>query len=151
MVADDRTWIVIADGAKSNIVRYTGPDDELEPVPDAQMSQPNLKTSELVTDRRGRSFAGKGISEGRSAMDPPTDPHQHEESKFVASVADFLDKHRDEFDHLVVAAAPRALGDFRKAVSPNVEKKISAELNKNLTNMPLHEVREHLQGVLNIH
>lgn len=147
MSVNSRTWVVIADGGQADVVQYTG-GEELQRVPDGHFEQPNLPTRDIVTDDRGRSFAGKGISDARGAMEFTTDPHEYEEFRFVSKVSSFLDDHVNEFDNLVIAAAPKALGTIRKKISGNVQKKVRAELNKDFTNIPLHEVQGQLIEVI---
>lgn len=149
-VETPRTWIVVADGGRAKIMEYNGPDSDLQVVPGSEMEQSNRQNRDIVSDDRGRAFPGKGISDARSAFEWPTDPHQYEEWKFIHEVANFLDEHINDFDRLVVAAAPRALGDLRKEISSHVQEKVYAELNKDLTKIPSQELRQHLQGVVNL-
>lgn len=151
MHADKRTWIVVADGGQAKVVEYHNQSDALEIVPNGTFDQPNLPSREIVTDDRGRGFAGKGISEARGAMEFTTDPHEYEEFRFVSRVSDFLDEHVNDFDQLIIAAAPKALGTMRKKISDNVQHKVCAELNKNLTNLPLNDLHKHLQEVIQDH
>ena len=80
-------------------------------------------------------------------MEPKTDPVEHRETEFVKSLAGMLDRQQQQgdFDRLVIAAAPIALGDIRKAISPAVKKTIVAELNKDLTNLPTAQLDQHLR------
>lgn len=148
MSLNSRTWVVIADGGQAEVVEYHSSDGTLERVPDGYFMQPNLPSRELVTDERGRGFAGKGISEARGAMERPTDPHEYEEFRFVSGISDFLDDHVNDYDQLVIAAAPKALGTLRKKISGNVQKKVCAELNKDFTNIPLHQIQGQLGEVI---
>lgn len=148
MSINKRTWVVIADGGQADVVEYRGANEALASVPDGHFEQPNLRTREIASDDRGRGFAGKGISEARGAMEFTTDPHEYEEFRFVLGVSRFLDEHVNDFDQLVIAAAPRALGTLRKKISGNVQKKVCAELNKNFTNIPLHEVQGQLEEII---
>jgi len=45
---------------------------------------------------------------------------------------------------LTVVAPPRALADLRKAFHDDVKKKIVAEIDKDLTGHPIHEIEKHL-------
>ena len=53
-----------------------------------------------------------------------------------------------EFDRLVIAAAPAALGDIRPALSDEVKETILAEMPKDLTNIPIPKLAEHFDGLL---
>ena len=45
-------------------------------------------------------------------------------------------------------APPVTLGDLRKALSAHVKAAVYAELHKDLTKTPMHELPEHLASVL---
>jgi protein required for attachment to host cells len=142
------TWILIADGAQARVLENTGPGKGLKQVEGLDWSIQPLQAQEIVTDRPGTK--GGGGSPNRGGMVPRTDPVEHREAEFVKSVAATLDRHqqRGDFDRLVIAAAPIALGDLRKAITPGVKKTIVAELNKDLTNTPTAQLDQHLDGII---
>jgi protein required for attachment to host cells len=142
------TWVLIADGAQARVLENTGPGKGLKPVEGLDWAIEPLQAQDIVSDKPGRSFSSAGG--GRSAMEPKTDPVAHRETEFVKSVASMLDRKAQEgaFDRLVIAAAPIALGDIRKAISPGVKKTIVAELNKDLTNLPTAQLDQHLDGII---
>jgi protein required for attachment to host cells len=47
---------------------------------------------------------------------------------------------------LVVVAPPRTLADLRHAFHADVKDRIIAEINKDLTKHPLHEIEKHVLG-----
>ena len=47
-----------------------------------------------------------------------------------------------------LVAAPKTLGDLRELLPATVKKKISAEIDKDLTNLPERDLPKHLEGVL---
>ena len=101
-----------------------------------------------MADRPGRSFASAGSA--RSAMEYSSDPVQVRERRFVENVAEELDKRlqHGEFNRLIVAAAPTALGDLRPAFSKGVKDTIVAELAKDLTNIPTAKLEAHFADIL---
>ncbi|MBU1304421.1 MAG: host attachment protein [Alphaproteobacteria bacterium] len=142
------TWILIADGAQARVLENTGPGKGLQQVKGLDWTMTPLQAQDIVTDRPGRSFSSNGS--GRSAMEPKTDPVEHRETEFVKAVAASLDTQLQAgaFDRLVIVAAPIALGDIRKAMTPAVKKAVVAELSKDLTNLPTAQLPQHLEGVL---
>jgi protein required for attachment to host cells len=142
------TWVLIADGAQARVLENTGPGKGLRQVEGLDWEIEALQAQEIVTDRPGSK--GGGGSYNRGGMVPRTDPVDHRETEFVKSVAATLDRKQQEgaFDRLVIAAAPIALGDLRKAISPAVRKTIVAELNKDLTNLPTAQLDQHLDGII---
>lgn len=139
------TWVLIADGAQARILEHAGPGKGLRQVEGLDWSIEPLQAQDINSDKPGRSHT----SVGRSGVESK-DPVAHRETEFVKSVADMLDRkvQHGDFDRLVIVAAPIALGDFRKAISPAVKKTVVAELNKDLTNLPTSQLDQHLDGIL---
>lgn len=142
------TWVLIADGAQARVLAHTGPGNGLKQVEDLDWSIQPLQAQEIVTDRPG--MKGGGGSQFRGGLEPRTDPVEHREAEFVKAVAATLGRHQQkgDFDRLVIAAAPMALGDLRKAISPAVQKTVLAEINKDLTNIPTAQLNQHFDGIL---
>jgi protein required for attachment to host cells len=141
------TWVLIADGAQARVLENTGPGKGLAQVEGLVWASDPLQAQDIVTDRPGSKSGGGALGGG---MEPRTDPVEHRETEFVKSVAATLDRYQQKgaFDRLVIAAAPIALGDLRKAISPAVRKMVIAELNKDLTNTPTAKLDQHLEGIL---
>src|SRR5690606_25541690 len=99
-------------------------------------------------DRPPRSF--DRVGQGRHAMDGGRSLHEAEEEKFLKRVADRVgeaEKHR-AFDHLVIAAPPRALGLLRNLLPPGAKARIRADLSKDLVDEPAAKLRERLTELL---
>lgn len=137
------TWILIADGTQARVLEHAGPGKGLASIKNLEWSIPPLQTQQIDTDRSGRGAAG-------GVMESKTDPAQHREAEFVRSVAAVLDEKAKSgaYDRLVIAAAPIALGNLRKAISEHVKKTILAELDKDLTNLPTPQLSKHLDGII---
>jgi protein required for attachment to host cells len=148
MMKAKTTWILIADGAQAKVFEHAGPGRGLRALDDLQFQQEPLQAHEIMADRPGRSFASAGSA--RSAMEYSSDPVQVRERRFVENVAEELDKRlqQGEFDRLIVAAAPTALGDLRPAFSKGVKETIVAELAKDLTNIPTAKLEAHFADIL---
>jgi protein required for attachment to host cells len=69
---------------------------------------------------------------------------------FAQEVAAVLEnaRQRNEFQHLVVVAPPKALGDLRAGFSDALHDRVTAELHKDLTKIPIHDLPSHLAGIL---
>jgi protein required for attachment to host cells len=143
------TWIVIADGAQAKIFAHDGPGKGLQPLPDLNRQQDALQAREIMADKPGRSFSSAGPGT-RSSIEYHTDPVEVRERRFVEDLADRLEASRaaGAFQRLVIAAAPNALGDLRPALSEAVKKTVVAELPKDLTNVPIAKLADHLDGVI---
>lgn len=141
------TWVLIANGAQARVLENTGPGKGLKQVEGLDWAIDPLQAQDIVSDKPGRGFSSGGA---RSAMEPRTDPVAHREAEFLKSVAATLERHhqKGDFDRLILAAAPIALGDLRKSLSPQIKKTIVGELNKDLTNTPTIQLDQHLDGIL---
>lgn len=144
-----RTWVVVADGDQAKIFEHDGPGKGLHAVKDLNLEQDHLKAQDIMADKPGRAYSSAGPG-SRAAVDYRSDPVAERERRFVERLADLLDhKHRDgAFDRLVIAAAPAALGDLRPALSVELKGIVLAELSKDLTNLPIPKLAEHLEGVI---
>ena len=144
------TWVLIADGAQARVLENTGPGKGLTQVEGLDFAIEQKQAQEIMTERPGRTFSSVGSA--RSGIEPKTDPVAYRETQFVKSLASMLDRQQQNgaYDRLVIAAAPIALGDLRKAMSAGVKKTVVAELDKDLTNLPTHQLNKHLDGILSI-
>ena len=141
------TWVLVADATRARVLR--------QPEPAPRMHTPPLETiftkktrvlpaRAIMSDEPGRSFSSVG--EGRSAMEYRSDPVREELREFVREILDELDKRRErgEFQHLVIHAPPRMLGELRDLMSPHLAATVVAEFDKDLTKLPERDLREAL-------
>lgn len=144
------TWVVVADGTQARVFENAGPGKGLHPVDGLRLEIKPLQASEIMADKPGRSISSVGS--GRSAMEYSSDPVEVRETRFVREVAEMLDEKLagGAFTRLIVAAAPTALGDMRKAMTPAVKETLMAELPKDLTNLPKPELDKHFASILAI-
>jgi protein required for attachment to host cells len=136
---EHNAWVMVGDGEKALFFRNEG--DETNPNLEIVnvLEHENPKSSEQGTDRPGRAFASVG--KHRSAMQE-TNWHKLEKHRFAKEIADTLYSaaHNGRYSKLVLAAPPMIMGDLRKALHKEVSDKVVAEISKDLTNMPPHEI-----------
>jgi protein required for attachment to host cells len=138
--------VLVGDGRKALILRNHGdekfPDLRVERV----FADVNPPTHEQDTDKPGRAFSSADGSR-RSGLED-TDWHGLEEHRFTRDVATALEGLvRDKkIKALIIASPPRTLAELRHALHADVKKRIIAELAKDLTNHPVHEIEKHLAG-----
>ncbi len=145
------TWILIADGARARVLAQEKDFAALEPAFEhEEITGSTAQSKEIGSDRPGRSFDSGG--QGRHAMEPPTDPQRYAKYEFARELAHRLEDaaHRDRFARLVLIAAPKTLGDLRELLPPPVKARIVAEIDKDLTKVPRHELGRHLGEVLKL-
>lgn len=138
-------WVVVCDGRKALVLENVG-DAEY---PDLRMrdvdKQENPTTSAAGTARPGRVH--QSANSRRSAMEE-TDLHQQAEEAFLVDLVHRLDSAllSKAVRHLVMVAPPRALGALRKSYSDHIRSALIAEIDKDLTTMPVDQIEKHLIG-----
>jgi protein required for attachment to host cells len=137
-------WVLVADGEKALFLRNEG--DDLYPHLEVirELHEANPPTHDQGTDRPGRFHAPEGSH--RSAVQE-TDWHRIEKERFAKEISERLYKlaHRGRFKKLVLVAPPLVLGEMRKELHKEVTSKVSAEVAKTLTNMPVDEMERVLK------
>lgn len=138
------TWVLIADGEKALFLENVTDDADPHLQVRRVEQQDNPKDIEQSANRPGRMQEGRpgGETSGpRSAFDD-TDWHALAKERFATDLSDILYKqaHRGAFERLIIVAAPKVLGDLRKALHQEVTKRIIAEVPKTLTNHAVTDV-----------
>ena len=137
--------VFVGDGRKALFLRNEG--DEKFPNLRTELvcEDQNLSTSAQGSDRPGRlsqmSHAGQ-----RSAVET-TDWHdlgEHRFARHVAGVAEQIVR-RGSTPAVILIAPPRTLAELRAAFHTDVRQRIVAELHKDLTKHPVHEIEAHLR------
>lgn len=132
--------VLIANGEKALFLRNIGDAKAPHLSVVKKETQDNPPDREQSANKPGRMFDGTGH---RSAVDD-TDWHELAKDRFARDLADILYKraHRNEFDELIVAADPSTLGELRKEWHQEVERRIVAEIDKDLTNHPVSDIEK---------
>ena len=135
------TWIVVADGEKVLYLRNEtdGENPNFEVV--RKEEQDNPKDIDQSANRPGR--VGQSANPGKSAYDD-TDWHELAKERFAAELAEDLYQkaHAGAFDRLVLVASPQVLGQLRAELHKEVTDRIVGEVDKTLTNHPVHEIEK---------
>ncbi|KEP70779.1 host attachment protein [Thioclava sp. BHET1] len=141
------TWVVIADGEKALFLENTMDAEDPYLVVRRIDEQENPADHAQGTDRPGR-MADNGMGQ-RSALDD-TDWHQLAKMRFADDLADTLFKlvHKGRIERLVIAAAPRILGEVRQKLHSEVSNIVVGEIDKTLTNHPIDEIEKIVAGHL---
>lgn len=135
------SFVLVADGKKMLFFRNEGDGEFPKLEVERKEVHENPPTRDQKTDEAGRAFSSAGP--GRHAYSE-TDFHQLEEDRFAAEAAEMLKQRalRNDFDSLVIVAPPRTLGELRKHYHKEVEKRLTAEIAKDLTGHPVEEIEK---------
>jgi protein required for attachment to host cells len=142
------TWIIVADGSRARFLANDGPGKGLHAAIAQEFHHETPPTRELGTEKPGRTAPSVGTN--RSALQPHVDWHQFEKDKFSQEMANLLNSaaEKKSFDNLIIVAPPRTLGTLRSALSTHTSERIRAEIAKDLTQVPLQDMPEHLKEVI---
>jgi protein required for attachment to host cells len=145
MQVPHNSFVLVADGRKSLFFRNEGDGDFPNLVVETKDVHDNPGHHEQASDRAGMSMKTK---EGRGGSMEEVDFHQQEEDRFAADTADMLKARAlsNDYDKLVVVAPPRTLGELRKHYHKEVEKRLLAEVPKDLVNLPVPEIEKILRA-----
>jgi protein required for attachment to host cells len=137
-------WIIVSDARKALLLENEG--DELFP---------NLKTREvreheeapnrvLNPDKPGRVH--QSAASFRSSVEP-SDRHEEADRNFVAGLTERLHElvASGTTKGLIIVAPAHTLGLIRKSSSPAVRSAVRAEVDRDLTHLPVYEIEKHLQ------
>jgi protein required for attachment to host cells len=135
---------LVGDGRKALFLRNDGDEKFPNLKTERVFAEENPPTHEQGTDRPGRGHESGGTHR-RSSIEQ-TDWHHLEEHRFVERVAAALEDvvRRNHTPALVIVAPPKTLADLRRAFHADVQKKIIAEIGKDLTKHPVGEIETHL-------
>jgi len=147
MLESGTAWMLVADGRRARLLVEQHRGAQLDEPTDwaMQISDEDLYD---IQDRAPRSHDRFG--HGRHAVDRGRNLHEAEEEKFLKRVADRLGEaeKRNAFDHLVIAAPPRALGLLRSMLPQNAQARLCATTPKDLLDEGAPKLRERLQDLL---
>lgn len=142
----NKAWVLVGDGRKAVVLTNRG--DE---------TFPNLRALSIFRDADNPSTASQGSdrpgtsidhASGRHSGMEQVDWHEVAEKQFAHNVAATLSRCEQSGDisTLVVVAPPRTLAELRESFSQALQHKVMAEVAKDLTRHPIHEIERILTG-----
>ena len=141
-----KIWIVVADGARARILERRGRRKPLALVEEMDSPDSRRPTRDQGTGKPGRGFSP---ASGRHELSDPVDWHDAAKTNFLKQLARRLVQLDREgaFDELILVAPPRALGELRAGLGGQLAGRIKGEINKDLTQLSVHELAAHLKKV----
>ncbi len=139
-------FVFVGDGRKALFLRNEG--DEMYPnLKTEQVFQDvNPTTHEQGSERPGR--LSKARDSGQRSAVESADWHEIEEHRFARKVAAAIEQvvRARKVPAIVVVAPPRTLADLRDAFHTDVQARVIAEINKDLTKHSVGQIETHLTG-----
>jgi protein required for attachment to host cells len=135
--------VLVGDGRKALILRNQG--DDL--YPNLQVEHTLENADNPATHLQGSDRPGRVLASGtrRSAVEE-TDRHEMSEERFAKTIIEALEqlRARNELASLVIVAPPRMLAQLRAGLPDAIKSLVSAEIDRDLTKTPVHEIEKHL-------
>lgn len=141
------TWIIVADGSRARFFKLSSTDTIISAI-DHELIAPRLKNSQIAADRPGRTFESGGKI--RHAKEPPTLPARQASIELAGEVAILLEAElkAGSFEHLIIVAPPRSIGDLRGAMSEQLKSVVTTEIGKDLSKLSVSELSTRLHDVI---
>lgn len=133
------TWIVVADAVRARIFATDRTLTDWRPVRDLVHPEARADTKELVSDPQyGTARRGP-----RSHPVPTVDRHDLEGQRFARELAQDLQRSLDhgDFADLILVAPPGMMGWTRQAMSTTLARHVKAEVLKDYSLQPPHQVQ----------
>ena len=140
MQVPHQSVVMVVDGRKLLFLRNEGDAD----YPNLQVEHAEERVN--PADRDQKTDAAGAASSTRSGTMEEVDFHQQEEDRFAADAADLLKRRAlaNDFEKLIIVAAPRTLGELRKHYHKEVEQRLAGEVSKDLTGHPVADIEKAL-------
>jgi protein required for attachment to host cells len=137
--------VLVADGKKMLWLRNQGDSDLIDLRTESHDQRDDPMDREIKTDAPGTQ--GQRWGDGRPAMDE-VDFHQQGEDRWIRDAAEEVNRRAlsNDFDALAVIIPPTALGEFRKKLHKEAERRIVLTVNKEMTDRPIPDIEELLVG-----
>jgi protein required for attachment to host cells len=138
-------WIVVADSTRARIFANTDEDGRVEQI--AEFDNPSGRSSD--SDLASYN-SGEGARPGPRTATQEDSAADHEVQRFSKNLAQYLDKARVKrlYDRLYLIAAAEFLGKLRKDLTPEVQKLVANELDKNISWFNARDIESYVNSAL---
>ncbi len=143
------TWVLLAHRSGARLYEQKHPGGELRRLQDIPHPEGRLKNREITSDKSGRLFDSFHT---RHTVGKGSEPKVQAAQDFARQIADLLQHGRttNRYRQLVLVAEPQFLGELRAALDPHTAALVTGSLDKELLEVPEHELPGHLGGLLKL-
>jgi protein required for attachment to host cells len=138
-------WVLVADDGVARVYIRTGQHLRIR----SEIFPPSVPLDEeLANDTVGRN--ANSATGQRHKYEPSMNESRQDELEFAREICFWINKSAqdDEFERIVVIAAPKMLGMLRPGFSAVVQDRIIAEINKDLTGQDLKKLEKDLPSLI---
>ena len=138
--------VLVTDGRKTLFFRNEGDQNQIDLRTEAHDEREDLQDREMKTDAPGAIGQSAGYS-GRVVYEE-TDFKQLEEDRWAHSAAEEVNKRAlaNDFDALAIIAPPKTLGELRKKLHKEAERRVVCEIPKEMTGRPIPDIEALIVG-----
>lgn len=136
--------VVVADSSRARILVAESGSSPLVDQKDFIHPESRLKEQDLVSDGSGSESDSGGF--GKHSMGHEKAAHQKQAEAFAHELRDEIDKLRRTSDlrRIYLVASPKFLGLLRSSISKQCAELLSGEVNKDLVDHSIEDIRSHL-------
>lgn len=140
MPLPNNALVLVTDGRKTLWFRNEGDENQIDLRTEAHDERPDLDDKEMKTDAPGAIGQSAGYS-GRVAYEE-TDFKQLEEDRWAHSAAEEVNKRAlaNDFEALAIVAPPKTLGELRKKLHKEAERRVVCEVSKEMTGRTVPDI-----------
>lgn len=136
----NQALVLVTDGRKTLFFRNHGDINQIDLRTEAYDERPDLDDKEMKTDAPGTIGQSAGYS-GRVAYEE-TDFKQLEEDRWAHNAAEEVNKRAlaNDFEALAIIAPPKTLGELRKKLHKESERRVVCEIPKEMTGRTIPDI-----------
>ena len=136
--------VVVAGSSKARILLVESGHSPLTDDRDYVHPESRLRVQDLVTDGTGSEIDSGGY--GKHSMGHERAAHQKQVETFAHDLCGEIDKLRQNSDlwKIYLVAPPKFLGLLRSSISKQCRELLVGEVNKDLVNHSIEDIRSHL-------
>ena len=137
MSLPNNALVLVTDGRKTLFFRNEGDQNQIDLRTEAHDEREDADFNrDLATDAPGVSFQSGG--DGHSTYEE-TDFKQLEENRWAHTAAEEVNKRAlaNDFEAIAIIAPPKTLGELRKKLHKEAERRVVAEIPKEMTGRPI--------------
>ena len=141
----NNTLVLVTDGRKTLFFRNEGDQNQIDLRTEAVDEREDLDDKDMKTDAPGTVQQSAGY--GHSTYEE-VDFKQQEEDRWAHSAAEEVNRRalKNDFEALAIVAPPRTLGEIRKKLHKEAERRIVCEIPKEMTRRPIPDIEALLIG-----
>lgn len=137
-------WIMVADSQKAYF--FQKPNNHLEKIGEVKY----IADAESKLDNANSGRVQESVGRARHRIEKHEEELEKKEHAFMKALADFLNREAlsQNYDRLILALSPKALGILRPMLNKEVNVRISAQLGKDITSLTEDDLFAYLDKMI---